>query len=210
MSRKWEGIGFSILFVSLVGIALYFLFQAYNQSQTISPTLASAITTLILVIITAVYVYFTWKLASESKRAREQAIAPAFMLDFRGSDSIEEVDNLFLVNIGQGPAYNVKTRISLRNTPNSVIDRLCQRKSDPYNFQTIDLANVPNLSKDHYVRIDRDLQDLESDLEYADRLELVVEYKNQLGDERTVTVEYDPERLSPYNETLREQFRPPN
>lgn len=75
-----------------------------------TPEWISTISTLILVIATCIYVYYTTKLAEETKKLRELETNPFLSLQidlFRNSHHLQ----LTIKNIGKAPAYNISFNI---------------------------------------------------------------------------------------------------
>jgi hypothetical protein len=66
----------------------------------------------IVAVATAVYAILTSTLVSETRRLREAQTEPHIELSFRSRDEITSLIDIVAVNIGAGPAYEVKVRFA--------------------------------------------------------------------------------------------------
>ena len=82
-------------------ILLYFVFTG-----TISGGGATAVATVLLVVLTGIYATATYQMMLETRKARQQEIKPAF--EFRAQEHQSS-----LVNVGNGPARKLKVTIRL-------------------------------------------------------------------------------------------------
>jgi hypothetical protein len=65
-----------------------------------------------IVILTSVYAYFTYKLFSETRKMREIQINPKLSIYLSSEQRVLKMKNLVIANIGLGPAYNIKFKLS--------------------------------------------------------------------------------------------------
>lgn len=140
-----------ILVVALVGMAVGLLpgilWSDFGRIGSLSEALM-AYATIILALITSLYVFVTYLLLRESKDSREQDVAPIVTLDFNGFEPS-------IINLGNGPASHVE--FTLQGVPggekhsfyfsNLSSDWSVSIKEAPYE-DLIDPANEPSSKYD--------------------------------------------------------------
>lgn len=94
------GVFFSLL-ICVVGVLLYAAIEGIVTGGT-----ASLAASLLLVLLTAVYAFFTLWMAHETRRSRQQEIQP--VLEFRPREYGSTI-----VNLGSGPARNIDVTLTL-------------------------------------------------------------------------------------------------
>lgn len=61
-----------------------------------------------LIVVTAVYVYFTWRLVRESVAVRENATKPVVFISLSMNENNLYCINLVIQNVGGGPAQDIR------------------------------------------------------------------------------------------------------
>jgi Ca2+/Na+ antiporter len=75
------------------------------QSVTQFMSTISAFASMLMVVVTGLYVFFTYKLVRETQEAREQDVAPVITFDLIDEKPV-------LVNVGNGPASQIEVTLS--------------------------------------------------------------------------------------------------
>lgn len=104
--RRWVFVGG---FVVLILLLSFFMYLA--AVGDIENSLVSAISSSIIALVTLAYVYLTFELVNETRRARVQEVQPAFSVDLEPA-SIGSY-GVAIKNIGNGPAKDLEATITL-------------------------------------------------------------------------------------------------
>lgn len=83
---------------------------------------------ILLVISTIIYVYYTFKLFKESKISRENGLKPYIILFIDNSETSPSEVFLNISNVGEGPALELKFEITKDITPFEELDRTIKDK----------------------------------------------------------------------------------
>lgn len=86
-------------------------FEHFTQNVGSVVSVIGEFSTVVLVVITAVYVVYTGKLVSETKKARKQEVRPILHLDL--VSAFAEVQSPRITNVGDGPAREIDIKLAL-------------------------------------------------------------------------------------------------
>ena len=78
---------------------------------TMTPDWVTAIATIILVLATCIYVYFSYKLTKETIKLREVETSPFISIIFDISFQAVSHSKIIIKNIGKAPAYNITFKV---------------------------------------------------------------------------------------------------
>ncbi len=88
-----------------------------NINFTMTPDWVTAIATIILVLATCIYVYFSYKLTKETIKLREVETSPFISIIFDMSFQSSSHSKIIIKNIGKSPAYNITFKIDEKYLP---------------------------------------------------------------------------------------------
>jgi len=86
-------------------------------SFTMSPEWITAIATIVLVLATCIYVYFSYKLTKETIKLREVETSPFISIIFDISFQAVSHSKIIIKNIGKAPAYNITFEVDKKYLP---------------------------------------------------------------------------------------------
>jgi hypothetical protein len=84
---------------------------------TMTPDWITAIATIILVLATCIYVYFSYKLTKETIKLREVETSPFISIIFDISFQAVSHSKIIIKNIGKAPAYNITFKVDEKYLP---------------------------------------------------------------------------------------------
>ncbi len=84
---------------------------------SITPDWVTAIATIILVLATCIYVYFSYKLTKETIKLREVETSPFISIIFDVSFQAVSHSKIIIKNIGKAPAYNISFKVDEKYLP---------------------------------------------------------------------------------------------
>ena len=84
---------------------------------TITPDWVTAIATIVLVLATCIYVYFSFKLTRETIKLREVETSPFISIIFDISFNSVSHSKILIKNIGKAPAYNITFKVDEKYLP---------------------------------------------------------------------------------------------
>lgn len=88
-----------------------------NINFTMTPDWVTAIATIILVLATCIYVYFSYKLTKETIKLREVETSPFISIIFDISFQAVSHSKIIIKNIGKAPAYNISFKVDKKYLP---------------------------------------------------------------------------------------------
>jgi len=93
------------------------LINTSNNILTFTPDWITAIATIILVLATCIYVYFSYKLTKETIKLREVETSPFISIIFDISFQAVSHSKIMIKNIGKAPAYNITFKVDEKYLP---------------------------------------------------------------------------------------------
>lgn len=149
---------------------------SYDLAAAIS-SIVTGIATTALALVTGLYVHYTRKLVRENKKARQEATAPVFSIDFHGGRR-GEVGYPVLVNAGYGPALDLNLQVEI-----SPICKVIEMK-------------VTRVDAGDRIKIDdeifQELRDFESEMyKEADEVLICGDYETIFGEQKRVEKRYE-------------------
>ena len=88
-----------------------------NINSIITPDWVTAIATIVLVLATCIYVYFSYKLTRETIKLREVETSPFISIIFDTSFKAVSHSKILIKNIGKAPAYNITFKVDEKYLP---------------------------------------------------------------------------------------------
>lgn len=88
-----------------------------DTNFTITPEWVTAIATIILVLATCIYVFFSYKLTKETIKLREVETSPFISIIFDISFQAVSHSKIVIKNIGKAPAYNITFKVDEKYLP---------------------------------------------------------------------------------------------
>lgn len=88
-----------------------------DTNSIITPDWVTAIATIILVVATCIYVYFSYKLSRETIKLREVETSPFISIIFDTSFKSVSHSKVLIKNIGKAPAYNITFKVDEKYLP---------------------------------------------------------------------------------------------
>ena len=88
-----------------------------DTNFTMTPDWVTAIATIILVLATCIYVYFSYKLTKETIKLREVETSPFISIIFDISFQAISHSKILIKNIGKAPAYNITFKVDEKYLP---------------------------------------------------------------------------------------------